>query len=988
MLPQKLKLNNFLSYQELDLNFSGVHIACIWGANGAGKSALLEAIAWAVWGYSRTNDEDNLIYFGAKEVRVDFSFQLTDRQFRIIRRRIRGGNVSLEWQAKYEEQWQSLTAKNVKLTQQAIIDCLKMDYDTFINSAYLRQGKADEFMLKRPSDRKQVLAEILNLGIYEHLAEKAKDVARTTKGTITALDSQLVHLHQQIQHLSSTVADLTTLEREQTELATANQEAEKLVQIQQQAKQQLHWLYQERQNLEQAQQQTQQQLDTQHKQLRSLQQILSQAQQIVLVYHQYQELSQRVKQLADKQEKYQNLCRQAQCLEQQINQQRTELQLYLRAYDHQIEQLQKQQQEMQSLLHKAEEIEQGLWQLQQAKQRLERLNQTQAQASPLLQRQAQLQTEQERHKAKRLAQIEELTKQKQKYNEQLQRFQAIAHQQQVLAEKIEILRKKQIYQQRVHDKGLERRDFLERIKARLEACQQKQTALRQQWQALENGEVSVCPTCNRPLDSQHLSHLRREIEANNAEVQNEMWILKEQQATSECEIQVLRQEYRELQAELQQLPELLKQSGACQAAAASQQTALTALQDSEQQILRLQSQLLDPDIEAELALVTTSLAKLHYDDKDLALARADCDRLRWAEIKAVELKNARKQWHNLAEQIADLQAKRHQLQERLSHDHIALAEQQELEQLKRAIANLHYDPQQYQQLQQQKDQLTTALLQYQDLQNAQAQYSPLQQQHQQLQNLLHDLERQQQALDQQIRTHQQQLQSLPSADQLLQQISQRRQRLDQLLVEIAICQENQKQLAQLHQQAQAIAKQIDQLRHRQLLAQELQFAFGKNGIPALTIEHLLPQIEAEANHLLAQLSNHQLHLRFITQKATKTANKVIDTLDIEIADQRGTRAYETYSGGEAFRINFAIRLALARVLAQRQGCTLQTLIIDEGFGSQDRDGCQRLLSAINAIAPEFGCILVVTHVPHLKEAFSTVITVQKTAQGSVAELQT
>ncbi len=45
-----------------------------------------------------------------------------------------------------------------------------------------------------------------------------------------------------------------------------------------------------------------------------------------------------------------------------------------------------------------------------------------------------------------------------------------------------------------------------------------------------------------------------------------------------------------------------------------------------------------------------------------------------------------------------------------------------------------------------------------------------------------------------------------------------------------------------------------------------------------------------------------------------------------------------FSGGEAFRVNFAIRLALSEVLAQRAGARLQTLVIDEGFGSQDALG--------------------------------------------------
>ena len=109
---------------------------------------------------------------------------------------------------------------------------------------------------------------------------------------------------------------------------------------------------------------------------------------------------------------------------------------------------------------------------------------------------------------------------------------------------------------------------------------------------------------------------------------------------------------------------------------------------------------------------------------------------------------------------------------------------------------------------------------------------------------------------------------------------------------------------------------------------------------------------------------------------------MIDTLDILIADAQGTRPYETYSGGEAFRINFAIRLALAKLLALRSGTALQLLIIDEGFGTQDAQGCERLIAAITAIASDFACILTVTHMPQFKEAFQQRIEVHKTEDGS------
>jgi exonuclease SbcC len=89
-----------------------------------------------------------------------------------------------------------------------------------------------------------------------------------------------------------------------------------------------------------------------------------------------------------------------------------------------------------------------------------------------------------------------------------------------------------------------------------------------------------------------------------------------------------------------------------------------------------------------------------------------------------------------------------------------------------------------------------------------------------------------------------------------------------------------------------------------------------------------------------------------------------------------------FSGGEAFRVNFAIRLALSEVLAQRAGARLQTLVIDEGFGSQDAQGRQRLVEAINLVRQDFARILVITHIDELKDAFPTRIEVEKTPRGS------
>jgi exonuclease SbcC len=172
----------------------------------------------------------------------------------------------------------------------------------------------------------------------------------------------------------------------------------------------------------------------------------------------------------------------------------------------------------------------------------------------------------------------------------------------------------------------------------------------------------------------------------------------------------------------------------------------------------------------------------------------------------------------------------------------------------------------------------------------------------------------------------------------------------------------------------------------QLIAnlKQLERAFGKDGIPALLIEQALPEIEETTNDLLSRLTNGQMSFSFMTQREYKDANRddLKETLDIVISDSVGERDYEMFSGGEAFRVNFSIRLALSEVLAKRAGARLQTLVIDEGFGSQDAQGRQRLVEAINLVRDDFAKILVITHLEELKEAFPNRIEVEKTPQGS------
>ena len=150
----------------------------------------------------------------------------------------------------------------------------------------------------------------------------------------------------------------------------------------------------------------------------------------------------------------------------------------------------------------------------------------------------------------------------------------------------------------------------------------------------------------------------------------------------------------------------------------------------------------------------------------------------------------------------------------------------------------------------------------------------------------------------------------------------------------------------------------------------------------MIIETAIPEIEEEANRILSRMTDGRMHVKFETQRDVRSGVGTIETLDIKISDELGTRSYEMFSGGEGFRVNFAIRIALSRLLAHRAGTRLQTLVVDEGFGSQDQDGRERMVEAIQAIEAEFEKVLVITHLDDLRDRFPYASKSRKLPRGA------
>lgn len=157
-------------------------------------------------------------------------------------------------------------------------------------------------------------------------------------------------------------------------------------------------------------------------------------------------------------------------------------------------------------------------------------------------------------------------------------------------------------------------------------------------------------------------------------------------------------------------------------------------------------------------------------------------------------------------------------------------------------------------------------------------------------------------------------------------------------------------------------------------------AYGRDGIPTLIAENIaIPQIEAGANEILEQLPTQDgvtFRVELRTQRELKSADHLRETLDIIVSDPDGDRAYETFSGGERARLNIALRIALARLLARRRGAESRLLAIDE-LEFLDELGQEKLVDVLQGLAGDFDRIMVVSHAPGVRDAFDATITIEK-----------
>lgn len=179
MLPTRIELHNFTSYQDEIVDLTALHIAPLVGDNGSGKSSLVDAILMCLFGEATKGGKKELDNYrpdtGENEGSVALEFLLRGETYRIERaRNYAKKKGSAKLLIKKGDKWENIGGKGIDDTQAAIESLLKVDYKTFTNSSIILQKDAESFAVATDGDRKKILAKILNLETWDQVQEIAK----------------------------------------------------------------------------------------------------------------------------------------------------------------------------------------------------------------------------------------------------------------------------------------------------------------------------------------------------------------------------------------------------------------------------------------------------------------------------------------------------------------------------------------------------------------------------------------------------------------------------------------------------------------------------------------------------------------------------------------------------------------------------------------------------------------------------------------------
>ncbi|TML00448.1 MAG: SMC family ATPase [Actinobacteria bacterium] len=181
--PLRLEVKGFTAYRETQvLDFEDLDLFAVTGSTGSGKSSLLDAITYALYGRVPRigNRASLLISQGQPRLAVMFDFAVDGQRYRVTRSTgQKAASATLRLERQIDGAWQSFGdgADRIRDATRLIEELIGLDYPAFTRSVLLPQGEFQEFLVGDAKERREILIELLGLELFVRMAKRAGEEA-------------------------------------------------------------------------------------------------------------------------------------------------------------------------------------------------------------------------------------------------------------------------------------------------------------------------------------------------------------------------------------------------------------------------------------------------------------------------------------------------------------------------------------------------------------------------------------------------------------------------------------------------------------------------------------------------------------------------------------------------------------------------------------------------------------------------------------------
>jgi exonuclease SbcC len=202
MRPLNLELYGFTCYREPQppLDFTGMSLFAIAGPTGAGKSTILDGILYALFGMVPRIGKQGVgefISHGRDVLSVCLDFSVRGSTYRVTRRVKRSKKDQFQTIAALAELRageEKSIADTVKAVDAAVTQMLGLDFDAFTQTVILPQNQFARFLQSKPKDQRQILQRLLRHTVYDRMRAEAERRKGLLERDLTSKDEQLGHL--------------------------------------------------------------------------------------------------------------------------------------------------------------------------------------------------------------------------------------------------------------------------------------------------------------------------------------------------------------------------------------------------------------------------------------------------------------------------------------------------------------------------------------------------------------------------------------------------------------------------------------------------------------------------------------------------------------------------------------------------------------------------------------------------------------------------